>query len=232
MPAKLDPLSPRKKRTLTRKVIRQDLRDDLPINPARYASEVASTFWTDAELAFTYDSFKQDYASIARALDSPNLAKYFTGDFPEFDKLFSDLRRHVGVTKNPFNWSNVERSMPPPVALVSPKDLEFKVNPKFPSLHLFKKNCMACHIRQPDPRMNFMEASSDAALWKKLSSNPEVLRRISVDAPEAQRMPPANSRPGKLFRTKGAGERTQMLGALKGSAKFRCVSDRLRVNSR
>jgi hypothetical protein len=98
-----------------------------------------------------------------------------------------------------------------------------------PELTHFKKYCASCHVGQMDPKLNFMDATDDEKLLLQIRNNPEIQRRLDWEKiPEAQRMPPARSRVGKLLRVENAIDRLEMLQTLQRSAP--CIIETLKRN--
>jgi hypothetical protein len=176
---------------------------------------IAESMVSDQEFKLIYDTLKGNLSKVKDALNSAEIEKELKANSPpDWFSFFQRLWKCAGVPLPESNWMTEKNFMPPLESMVE-TPTEFSINPKYPTLHLFKKNCMSCHINQPEERMNFMAEKDDSVLWEKLAKNPEIQRRIDYEAiTEAERMPPAKSKQGQSLRNEGGLERIQMLSDL------------------
>ena len=121
--------------------------------------------------------------------------------------------RELGVPLPEDLWTKREGHMPAP-KIAGDEFLAELGRTRQPNqqVAIFRKYCTACHVGQPEHRMNFMNVSDDAELLKSLQANPEVRRRLDWDhTPEAQRMPPAQSPQRKALESAKKPDRLTML---------------------
>jgi hypothetical protein len=205
VPAELDPLTPR---ALTGP-IRQT--GEIPYRTSR-ALMVGVQFELDSFLQAGPIPYPEQRAFVPK-LTHPRIRAALESDVFKTHDVWDAILQTAGHAPTRFMATLKERVLPPPVTSV-PTTL--RLDSPMPGLEHFKRNCLQCHIGQAEPRLNFMETSSDEELWKRLVKHPEVFRRLDWDnIPLNQRMPPPASLEGHRLANTEAQLRTGMLEELR-----------------
>lgn len=182
--------------------------------------EIAMSLVSAREMNFVIKYVKGDESILEDALNSNGMKALLRKPFPGRTKLLKVLWRNMGIPVSEKTWLDGVVNLPEKVDAQASSGDEIKINPRYPALHLFRKNCMGCHTNQADHRLNFMSEANDAKQWKILVSNPLVKERLNYEkSKRSQRMPPEFSDEGKFLRTEGNLERLEMFLQLKNDCE-------------
>lgn len=233
LPDVMDPISfrPQPKWAAPRKYKPVDgIWDATKDSAAWSVNDFVQEFLSEDELATLKKLTRGVFEKVRKAIQSPQMAELFDGQVLNKRDFFQVLLKEMNVPIPPpkFGIEAEKKMAPPKLATGNALEKLNAVGKNDLTLSHFKTYCARCHVGHGDPKLDFMEASSDQELWKNLMGNPTVRARLNLKAPKPFQMPPENSLEAKLISNDSKGESIlrEMFDVLTERRK-QCVTDSL-----